>query len=261
MPPKRSKKRSSDGDNDNQLSTACFDVGGTPYKVTRSLLEQHPDTMLTRMASETWQSNPEESLFVERDGERFRYVLDYMRDGQVSVPGGQGGVTRTSLLNELTYFGFADVDPGTITVEFAHLEAPKYLSWVTDEYKQKLETLTRQRDEKNVEIACTIVAHACCVRYMTTGNQNVEFETATVNGAIGPARTLKPNYASTALDFEVIAVASEVGLGESNGALNDALSHYGLRMSNYQQTVGYISKNGAREPVICKVQMTLSTIK
>ena len=77
---------------DQAANTVYFDVGGTKYKVSRSLLESFPDTMLARMASEYW-TNPRHSgteanpLFIERDGERFRLVLDYMRDGgSVSLP-------------------------------------------------------------------------------------------------------------------------------------------------------------------------------
>jgi len=77
--------------------TVHFNVGGNIYKVSRSLLEQHPDTMLARLASDTWRpvgegaGNHEErqngdngddddddtdnddnnntALFIERDGE------------------------------------------------------------------------------------------------------------------------------------------------------------------------------------------------
>ena len=35
-------------------STVSFNVGGRIYEVSRSLLEQYPDTMLARMASDMW---------------------------------------------------------------------------------------------------------------------------------------------------------------------------------------------------------------
>ena len=68
-------------------ATVRFNVGGTIYEVSRSLLEQHPNTMLARMVSKTWLSEEEdnerkdEPLFIDRDRERFCYVLDFMRDG------------------------------------------------------------------------------------------------------------------------------------------------------------------------------------
>lgn len=54
----------------------------------QSLLDQHPNTMLARLASETWngQGKEDEEIFIERDGERFRYVLDFLRHGKVLLP-------------------------------------------------------------------------------------------------------------------------------------------------------------------------------
>ena len=63
-----------------------FNVGGTRYEVARSLIEMHPDTMLARMVSEQWQADPSKEVFIERNGSRFEYVLDYLRDGKVSLP-------------------------------------------------------------------------------------------------------------------------------------------------------------------------------
>ena len=56
------------GDEFNQIVT--FNVGGTHYEVSRSLISQFPDTMLARLSSETWrrQSNhgEEKPLFTCR---------------------------------------------------------------------------------------------------------------------------------------------------------------------------------------------------
>ena len=73
----------------------------TRYDVARDLLASHPNCLLTRMASEPWEHRAdridtdawgrvlsaeadEEGIFIERDGGRFRYVLDYLREGRVS---------------------------------------------------------------------------------------------------------------------------------------------------------------------------------
>lgn len=110
----------SSNNNASTTPTVCFDVGGTVYKVSRSLLEMYPHTMLARMASEEWQpkdadgrANPK-PLFIDRDGERFRYCLDYMRDGGVvSLP---FTVSREAFLNDLLYYGFDEVDPDAVAV-------------------------------------------------------------------------------------------------------------------------------------------------
>lgn len=38
------------------------------YEVAKSLLEAHPNTMLTRMASEQWNGEPDTEIFIERGG-------------------------------------------------------------------------------------------------------------------------------------------------------------------------------------------------
>jgi hypothetical protein len=91
--------------------TARFNVGGKKYEISRSLLESFPNTMLARMASKTWQTDPEAAMFVDRDGERFRCILDYMRDGKVHLP---LTVAKGALLLDLEYFGFENVDPACI---------------------------------------------------------------------------------------------------------------------------------------------------
>ena len=64
--------------------TVKFNVGGRYYEVSRSMIQKFPSTMLARMISETWP--PEVTLFIDRDSDRFRFCLDYMRDGEVWLP-------------------------------------------------------------------------------------------------------------------------------------------------------------------------------
>ena len=102
---------SSHDDNNN----VTFNVGGRMYQVRRSFLDAFPNTLLARAASKEWRNDDDEgstttctaSIFIDRDGERFRYVLDYMRDGKVHLPLTE---SKAALLHELQYFGFEDVD-------------------------------------------------------------------------------------------------------------------------------------------------------
>ena len=84
-----------------------FNVGGQKYQVSRSLLGQYPDTMLARSASEQWQTDPESEIFIERDGERFRSVLDYLRDGKAILP---VTVAKAAVLEDMLYYGVENVD-------------------------------------------------------------------------------------------------------------------------------------------------------
>jgi hypothetical protein len=88
-----------------------LNVGGTRYEVSRSLMEMYPDTMLARMISDEWSSEDDQEVFIDRNGPRFQYVLDYMRDQKTTLA---MNVTKESILTELEYFGFANVPSDSI---------------------------------------------------------------------------------------------------------------------------------------------------
>jgi hypothetical protein len=86
---------------------ATFNVGGQIHQVSRSLLDQHPKTMLAKCASTQWLADPSSEIFIDRDGNLFRFVLNYLRDGQVCLP---MTVSKNSIINELIYFGIDVTD-------------------------------------------------------------------------------------------------------------------------------------------------------
>ncbi|CAB9507514.1 WD repeat domain 85 [Seminavis robusta] len=212
--------------------TVRFNVGGTKYEISRSLLSQHQNTMLARIASETWQKDPQSEIFVERDGGRFKFVLDFMRDGQVILPA-PGQVSKESLLNELAYFGFDNVDPSRIKVEFAHLDAPRQMMQLTEEHNNKIEKLYSKREKLNIEIAANVVAHACCVRHMTTGKVDLTFDVwQSHNRNVKNERT-DDNH----LDFEVYDAVLRGSLeNEKQEKLDELLAKYGLRGTRYEES-------------------------
>ena len=67
------------------------------------------------MALDRWQSDPDSTLFIDRNGERFQCVLDYMRDGEVILPG--NAVSKESLLREFEYYGFENLPESVIRVQ------------------------------------------------------------------------------------------------------------------------------------------------
>jgi hypothetical protein len=82
-------------------ATVKFNIGGLRYEVSRSLLERHSESMLTKIASDQWQEDPELEIFIERDGSTFRHVLKYLRDGKVKLPITE---TKSDLIEELAYY-------------------------------------------------------------------------------------------------------------------------------------------------------------
>ena len=86
---------------------ASFYLSGMKYQVSRSLLDQHPKTMLARCASSQWLADPNSEIFLDRDGYVFRHVLNYLRDGEVILP---ITVSKNAIINELTYYGIDIVE-------------------------------------------------------------------------------------------------------------------------------------------------------
>lgn len=83
----------------------CLNVGGMLYTVSRSTLMKFPDTMLAVMLSERWSDNTKnlsEPLFIDRDPLRFRYILDFYRDGHIELP---VSVSIAEMEVEIKYFG------------------------------------------------------------------------------------------------------------------------------------------------------------
>ena len=62
--------------------TVTFDVGGKIHKVSRNLLDEHSDSMLSKLVSDAWDKNPVEAVFIDRDGDFFAHVLNYLRYGR-----------------------------------------------------------------------------------------------------------------------------------------------------------------------------------
>ena len=92
-----------------------FNIGGQSYKVSRSLLQMHPDSMLAKSASKQWQEDPNTEIFIDRNGFRFQYVLDYLRHGSVTLPITE---SREQLCMELEYYNIdanqEDIDKETV---------------------------------------------------------------------------------------------------------------------------------------------------
>ena len=94
-----------------RTETVKFDVGGRKYKVARSLLEAYPTTMLAMSTSILWHDNADEEVYIERNGDRFAYCLDYLRDKKVTLP---LSIPREAVFDDLRYYGVCDIDESAI---------------------------------------------------------------------------------------------------------------------------------------------------
>ncbi|EER10500.1 potassium channel tetramerisation domain containing protein, putative [Perkinsus marinus ATCC 50983] len=92
-------------------------VGGKIYQVTKSTLDKYPDTMLSRMVSEDWKMSKNDSkddtgkvasppsVFIDRDGALFEYILNWYRNGEICIP---WTVSEEAVRREASYFALPD---------------------------------------------------------------------------------------------------------------------------------------------------------
>jgi BTB/POZ domain len=81
--------------------------------VNRGLLAKFAENeMMLHVAAETL-NNENYPIFIDRDGERFVYVLDSVRDGKVSLP---ISISKGAFLSDLSYYGIEVTDSNLIVV-------------------------------------------------------------------------------------------------------------------------------------------------
>lgn len=136
-----------------------FNVGGTRYEVAQSLLNQYPDTMLSRLTSETWNDgDATKDIFIERDGESFRHVLRFLRDGKVVLPLSE---PKEMFIADLQFYGIDYAtdsiqqltdSPGFSTLALDHLNGivnaiKKREGVILEEQAELLRQLNAKKDE------------------------------------------------------------------------------------------------------------------
>ncbi|XP_078353592.1 uncharacterized protein LOC144638249 [Oculina patagonica] len=85
-------------------STIKLNVGGKIYKTTLDTLRKDPDSMLCAMFSGRFELKADEedgAYFIDRDAELFRYILNYLRNGELLCPDDK---IRKELLAEAKFF-------------------------------------------------------------------------------------------------------------------------------------------------------------
>ncbi|PIK39102.1 BTB/POZ domain-containing protein KCTD6 [Apostichopus japonicus] len=66
-----------------------INVGGTKYTTYLSVVKKYPESHLSQMFPEDtslWRRDDDGNVFIDRDGHAFRYILNYLRDGDVILP-------------------------------------------------------------------------------------------------------------------------------------------------------------------------------
>ena len=84
-------------------STIKLNVGGQHFTTSLQTLTKDPNSMLAAMFSGRFDMKPSEdgSFFIDRDGTHFRFILNFLRTGKLTLP---EGVTFTKELEEEAEF-------------------------------------------------------------------------------------------------------------------------------------------------------------
>mmetsp|Transcript_18354 Transcript_18354/g.65304 ORF Transcript_18354/g.65304 Transcript_18354/m.65304 type:complete len:316 (+) Transcript_18354:99-1046(+) len=107
--------------------TFTLNVGGVRFEASRAVLTRVDDSMLGRMfgrCDAMLQTDADGCVFIDRDGGRFRFVLDFLRDGAACKAAANAGLAQTlqslceverqALLREFAYFGLEDAISGVL---------------------------------------------------------------------------------------------------------------------------------------------------
>jgi BTB/POZ domain len=154
-------------------NAVTFDVGGQIFRVSRTLLDSYPNTMLARAASDLWRqsndnttsctssNNTENPIFIDRDSTRFACILYFMRDNcVVDLP---SIITKDSFLRELQYFGFdmTNINTDCITYNLPTIDAIMKVDKLHKEFNAK--TIKKLQQSKDF----TIIAYVCFCETVT----------------------------------------------------------------------------------------------
>lgn len=63
--------------------TVKFNVGGKHFEISHAVLSKYPDSVLVRLMNDLSLKHP---IFIDRNGDVFSLVLDYLRYSEVLLP-------------------------------------------------------------------------------------------------------------------------------------------------------------------------------
>lgn len=86
-----------------------LDVGGEKFRTDVRTLARHPDSIFPRLAGNIDPRSPRSDVFIDRDSKHFRFILNYMRQGEEVFRGtalrGKDGHDLEEMICEARYYG------------------------------------------------------------------------------------------------------------------------------------------------------------
>ena len=109
-------------------STVKLNVGGQHFTTSVQTLTKDPNSMLAAMFSGRFDMKPSEdgSFFIDRDGTHFRFILNFLRTGKLTLP--EGATFIKELEEEAEFYqiqGLIDaLSPAKVTIKACMPEEP-----------------------------------------------------------------------------------------------------------------------------------------
>eukprot|EP00397_Hematodinium_sp_SG-2012_P052889 GEMP01062817.1.p1 GENE.GEMP01062817.1~~GEMP01062817.1.p1 ORF type:complete len:239 (+),score=47.23 GEMP01062817.1:130-846(+) len=156
---------------------ASLNVGGVRYDVAISTLMKYPNSMLAALVSDRWHGtdgnalhdvddSDKEPLFIDRDGQRFQHILDFLRDGKCWLP------FTTPLEALLSDANFFSIPLNASVVEFQHGLQLSGLRETLYEFDHSVEAdLRAERDAAFSTAGALRVAELSIAKLMRSGDQ------------------------------------------------------------------------------------------
>ncbi|KAL9954732.1 hypothetical protein ACROYT_G042305 [Oculina patagonica] len=124
-------------------SNAKLNVGGHFFTTSVQTLTKDPNSMLAAMFSGKFEMKPSEdgSFFIDRDGTHFRFILNYLRTGKLTLP--EGATFLKELEEEAEFYQIQgmidDLRPSELTVQaYKATKAIEESEILTDEKHQSI---------------------------------------------------------------------------------------------------------------------------
>ena len=127
----------------------AFLVEGLSVDVPQTLLDQFPDTKFAKLAMGS-QAKEDEPIEIDIDLLHFRYIIDYMRNGKVTLAH-PGMVDKESLRTKLDKFGFQDtngllVENTDTSFSSTAMHAKKNLDILQSEWESRLAAVCNEHE-------------------------------------------------------------------------------------------------------------------
>ncbi|KAL9184500.1 hypothetical protein ACHAXT_012470 [Thalassiosira profunda] len=122
------------------VETVTFNVGGRRFEVSRALIDEH----LGGFVLDPWNEDPGNEVFIDRDGDLFAHVLNYLRYGSIELP---ITVPRAMFDREIDYYGINSPDEGKIVSRDSLAKMMDSLQAPVDEAEKRLKPVQGRRDD------------------------------------------------------------------------------------------------------------------